>query len=428
MNIVNNISNELKIQSFKDKIIKEIDLTTLQKAKELGAIQRERKITEPLNLIWALLIYANEKISIRILSVIATILGIGSISDRAWSKKMLNTKEWLKYIVCKMSSKLNVRDITLKRVIKIVDCSRIAQTGKERNEVRVHTSFNLNEGLIDEVHLTDKHVAESFEHYEIEQGNIIIGDRAYGKSKVIEYTASRQADILARMSPSQIKLYDKEGKKINMYNILKSSKEKKFEHKYYVIENKKKIAVRVICSAIPEDKMESVNKRIKTEMKKHQTKNSKPETKEYAKWIILVTTLDSKEYSIEEVIRLYKLRWQIELLFKRMKQHLEAHKIPKGSYQYAEILVYLWIITWLIVEKEAIAMEKILMKKLDDISQISFWTLCNISYHKVKDIICGGIYANINLTDIVENYKYLLNNIRVREPQLYQWKFSLLIA
>jgi len=219
-----------------------------------------------------------------------------------------------------------------------------------------------------------------------------------------------------------------EGKKVNMYEILKNSKEKIFETKYYVLENNKKIEVRVICSAIPEDKMKDAIKRIKKSERTHQTKNPKPETNEYAKWIILVTSLADKEYKTEEVIRLYKLRWQIELLFKRMKQHLEAHKIPKGSYQYAEVLVYLWIITWIIVEKEAILMEKILIKKLDDISQISFWTLCNISYHKVKDIICGGIYANITLTDITENYKYILNNIRVREPQLYQGKFSLLIA
>jgi len=211
MNIVNNISNELKIQSFKEKILKEIGLPTLQKAKELGAIQRERKITEPLNLIWALLIYANEKISIRVLSVIATILGIGSISDRAWSKKMLNTKEWLKYIVGKMSNNLNIRTTTEKRIIKIVDCSTIVQTGKGQNEVKVHTCFNLNKGVVAEMHLTDKHVAESFEHYTIEKGDVVIGDRAYGKSKAIEHVVGKEADILARLSPNQIKLYDKEG-------------------------------------------------------------------------------------------------------------------------------------------------------------------------------------------------------------------------
>jgi len=428
MNINNDILNESKIQYFKEKIIKEIDISALQKANELGAMQRKRKITEPLNLIWALLIYANGRISIRILSVIAAILGIGSITDRAWSKKMLNAKEWLKCILSNMSSKLSIKDTSKKRKIKIVDCSTIVQTGKEQNGVRVHTCYSLNEGIMEEVHLTDKYVAESFEHYNIEKGDIMIGDRAYGKSKAIEYVVRKKADILARFTPNQIKIYDQEENKINMYNILKSSGEKRIDNKYYVIENDKKIEVRVVCSAIPEDRMGSAIRHMKAVRKKHPPKNSKPETAEYAKWVILITTLDNEEYDTEDIIRLYRLRWQIELLFKRMKQHIEAHRIPKGSYQYAEVLVYLWIITWLIVEKEAIAMERILIKKLEDISQISFWTLCTLAYNKVKDIICGGIYSDINLADIEQNCRYILNNTRVREPQMYQWKFSLLMS
>ena len=198
MNISNDISNELKTQQFKRKIMSELNNETLEKAYSLGAIQRKRKIDNPLKLLWGLLIYANQNISIRLLSFIASTLELGSISDRAWSKKMLKANEWLKYILQSLCSKLNIVNDS-KRKIKIVDSSAIIQTGKERNEIRIHTCYLLNKSRIEEVKITDKHVAESFKHHTIEEHDIMIGDRGYGRAKAVEYVTSKKADILVRI-------------------------------------------------------------------------------------------------------------------------------------------------------------------------------------------------------------------------------------
>jgi hypothetical protein len=49
---------------------------------------------------------------------------------------------------------------------------------------------------------------------------------------------------------------------------------------------------------------------------------------------LLITNLPSRPWSYKHILQLYQARWQIELLFKRMKQMMDMHvirsKTPKG--------------------------------------------------------------------------------------------------
>ena len=47
-----------------------------------------------------------------------------------------------------------------------------------------------------------------------------------------------------------------------------------------------------------------------------------------AEFIILGTTLPAEGYPAEEVLAVYRLRWQIELAFKRLKSLLGMDQIP----------------------------------------------------------------------------------------------------
>ncbi|WP_439530862.1 transposase, partial [Pannonibacter sp.] len=49
-----------------------------------------------------------------------------------------------------------------------------------------------------------------------------------------------------------------------------------------------------------------------------------------AEWVILVTSLDPDQFSTQDVLALYRLRWRIELAFKRLKS-LIGLKSPPGT-------------------------------------------------------------------------------------------------
>lgn len=71
----------------------------------------------------------------------------------------------------------------------------------------------------------------------------------------------------------------------------------------------------------------------------------KPETLEYAQYVLVVSNLPSAEFSAQEVLEWYRLRWQIELVFKRLKSlaglgHLAKHDEPSvRSWLYGKLLV-----------------------------------------------------------------------------------------
>jgi len=47
-----------------------------------------------------------------------------------------------------------------------------------------------------------------------------------------------------------------------------------------------------------------------------------------AEFLIIGTSLPAEDYPAEEVLAAYRLRWQIELAFKRLKSLLHTDKLP----------------------------------------------------------------------------------------------------
>ena len=69
--------------------------------------------------------------------------------------------------------------------------------------------------------------------------------------------------------------------------------------------------------------------------KSHGYKSSK-RNQELLNWSIFITNISSEILSFPDVFRLYKLRWQIELLFKLYKSQVEIDKfkgIERKDYQ-----------------------------------------------------------------------------------------------
>jgi hypothetical protein len=63
---------------------------------------------------------------------------------------------------------------------------------------------------------------------------------------------------------------------------------------------------------------------------KSKQRTIQPGTLIAAEWVILVTSLDPAEYATDKVLELYRLRWRIEIAFKRMKS-LAGLKGPPGE-------------------------------------------------------------------------------------------------
>ena len=111
--------------------------------------------------------------------------------------------------------------------------------------------------------------------------------------------------------------------------------------------------VRLVIEVLPRKLAAQARKRKREHIKrKHGPKHSMAS----AWWggvLLLVSTLPQEQWSAPEIVRLYRARWQIELVFKRLKQGLLLHVLPMKLWERAKIYVHLCLIVWSLQEQEA---------------------------------------------------------------------------
>lgn len=389
-------SNE-KLQAISQTLEKEI-LPHLPQNLELlaqtsGVLQRKRGIFSAIQLLKVFFLYAVSGISFRMLAVASFGLGLSNISDTAWRKKYRKAVPFLQEILQEMLSSLfSSSPIPSKeRQVLLIDGSLIRQQGKQQYQQRIHTCYSLNQNRIQQVRITNYHTAESFSMFSFQKEDIVLADAGYGKARNYAYAMEQGCDVILRISPNHISFVDANGEKIDIYAQLKEAKKKKvktFEWFGFCVYEKKRYPVRLIAQQLPKEQAEKAQRR---KMRKAQKNQSilKEETLFYGNYVILMTSL-GVEYDQEEILSIYKSRWQIELLFKRFKQNLKITTLQQGSEAYAEAMVLLWMLIWLITEKQVFLSKQFLKKKEEEQKQIIYsnWEMCQVAFCQIKEILC----------------------------------------
>lgn len=362
-------------------------------AQSSGILQRKRSIFSAIQLLKVFFLYAVSGLSFRMLAAAAFGLGISNISDTAWRKKYRKAVPFLQEVLQAMLSPLfsSVPIQSKERQVLLIDGSLIRQQGKQQYQQRIHTCYSLNQNRIQQVRVTDYHTAESFCMFSFQKEDIVLADAGYGKARNYAYAMEQGCDVILRISPNHISFVDAMGEKIDIYARLKEAKQKKektLEVFGFCVYEKKRYPVRLIAQELPKEQAEKARKRKQKKAQKNQS-NLKEETLFYGNYVIVITSL-GVEYDREEILSIYRSRWQIELLFKRFKQNLKITTLQQGSEAYAEVMVLLWMMIWIITEKQVFLSEQFLKKKAQEQKKIIYsnWEVCRVTFSQMKEILC----------------------------------------
>lgn len=83
-----------------------------------------------------------------------------------------------------------------------------------------------------------------------------------------------------------------------------------------------RLKCRLIAVRVPDTVADQRADRVRTEAKDRPRSQLKPETLDLCQWTILITNLVANQATLNEILCLLRLRWQIELLFKLWKDEL----------------------------------------------------------------------------------------------------------
>ena len=240
-------------------------------------------------------------------------------------------------------------DTPSRSVVSLVDGTTITGPGKNGQEWRLHCRYGAS-GQFQAIEITDKHGGESYKHFPVQAGDIVIGDRAYARPSGLEHILDSGADFIVRSGWRALSLVLPNGDAFNLQDALKAvSPEHAADIAVGIRTKGRLLPARLVLQAKSEEAKASEVKRIK----RKQQRNSRvgdPRSIEAAGFIIVVTSLDANVCDADEVLALYRTRWQIELAFKRLKSLIHIDRLPAKDTWLAKAWLYSHLIFALLIE------------------------------------------------------------------------------
>jgi hypothetical protein len=316
-----------------------------QKAKDLGAVTRQRKIVSAEILLRILLIHLADSCSMRETVVRAKEAKLADISDVALFKRLKASSEWLRWISVTLAEKIHgivKKPCWLKEFnVRIVDASIITEPGVTGSNWRLHYSIELFGLSCDHFQITDQKVGETFRNFPIKKGDLLMGDRGYGSIAGINYVIENDGDFLVRI-------------RNKAFNLMKNENEE-----FCLLENFRKLNYGVIGDfdlfyKSPKNQLQQIrlcvikkspeaaerSKKTAIRDMKHKQRTITEETIELHGYMFVITSVNRNVLSAVEILSLYRMRWQVELAFKRLKSILGLGHLPKTDPESAKAWLY----------------------------------------------------------------------------------------
>ena len=161
----------------------------------------------------------------------------------------------------------------------------------------------------------------------ISKGGIVIFDLGFWAFETFFLLSQIGAFFLSRLT-TNVQLWKKEGDvfiAVDLMKTLKNCSKQAFELELYLEKNNKFIKVRLVGYPVPEETANIRKMKIRrTSQKKGRTASKR--SLFYCEWTLFVTNADVEELPGEMLRTFYRLRWNVELIFKSWKSVLRMHK------------------------------------------------------------------------------------------------------
>lgn len=289
-----------------------------QQARTRGAFVRSRELISVGDLLRGLLAYVLCVSSLRQLGAWAVLIGLADLSHVAWQKRLRHARDWLLWLLIELLAvPAPVCEMASTRIV-LIDATRLKVPGGCGDDWRVHLGYDLLAGRLVDVKVSDRHTAEGFTLFEVRAGDIIVADRGYCRRGQFAYVLRLGAHVIVRLAVFQVPLLDEQGHPFDVLSWLKACKSGQVSCMVAFEHEGRRFAGRLIARALPEEATERARTKERSKAIKKQ-RRIKEETLYLCGWFVLFTSLERPQWSDEQVLTLYRARWQIELLIKRMR-------------------------------------------------------------------------------------------------------------
>lgn len=173
--------------------------------------------------------------------------------------------------------------------------------------------------------------------YQIAAGDIVTADRGYCRFADCQYVLNQKGEIIIRYAPHQLTLVNEKGEKFNLAGELWETTGNLYRRRVRMKKDADERRLYLYGYRLPPDKAAEARRKKKAKAKAA-GRVLRKETLEYAEWTLVLSSFEPARISAEEIGQMYRLRWQIEIVIKRLKSVIAIGKLrAKIKSQLAEV-------------------------------------------------------------------------------------------
>ena len=324
-----------------------------------GAFTRAREIKDAKTLLRLALAYGGLGMSLRETCAWAEVGEIVSLSGPSLLDRLCTAAPWLGDIVAALiaeQTKVPAGRWAGYR-LRALDGTSLCEPGADRTTWRLHVGYDLATGQVDQLELTDGRGAENLQRLTYRPGDVVVGDRCYTRPRDLRPVLDAGADFIVRTGWNSLRLLQPDGKPFDLFAVLAAQTAQESEvqvrvHEGTEIPPSEPLLLRLVIRRKDPEQAKAEQKRLLKEAKR---RGKKPDlrSREAAKYILLLTSLPATVFPPADILAIYRLRWQIELAFKRFKSLAGLDLLPAKKPELARAWIYARLIVAIIAEQIA---------------------------------------------------------------------------
>lgn len=369
-------------------MLKELPPNFESLALEFRAFTRARVIKSPTQLLRLVFLYCGLDESLRTVSANCAQLG-QALTDQAVRDRLIACGPWLTALLRQMLPVPQETSLVGKRLI-LIDGSVVQAPGAKTSDYRVHLGWEWFSHQIVFLEVTTTKTGESLARFDWQTGDVALADRGFASAAGIAATKDRGAEVIVRFKPGGMRLQTPDGEALDLEHALRQSTEQvvtvpaQFEHQGKII------SVWAHAYLLTEEEANRARQRCRRKANKNSRPTPKQATLFFCGWVIVLTTISPQQVSGSLIGKLYRLRWQIEIVIKRFKSllRLDCLRAKKDGLL---AMVYLKgkLLYACLIERKAIAMCP---------SQNVTWRIWQLIEEQIRPLITGVQHWGRNLT------------------------------
>ncbi|TVR11651.1 MAG: IS4/IS5 family transposase [Planctomycetota bacterium] len=297
-----------------------------------GAIRRTmRNIPDTESLLRILLIHLAGGCSLVETAERSRLGNIADVSSVALHKRLKASGAWFGWMSCQLRNALSLLPVPEGRRMLAVDASAISEPGSTGTDWYVHYGIDLRTLQCAHFELSDYQSGERLDRYPLKEGDICIADRMYGSVKSAAYAMGKGADLIVRVKSKGLNFWDNDGEKIDCQRRFASLSQPGDIGSWPAsigAAAPHRFPGRLVCIRKNMAATEATRQKIHRIAARKQ-KTVSQAALNMAPYFFVWTTLDQCSADNATVLHWYRLRWQVELAFKRLKSLMNLGHLPK---------------------------------------------------------------------------------------------------